>query len=91
MIIVAGRIYVRSGGREAFLELSAPNMESARSTRGCLDFVVSADPLEPDRVNIYEAWSDRSALEAFRGTGPGSDIGELIVKADVGEYQVEAP
>jgi len=34
------------------------------------DFVVSADPLEPDRVNVYEQWESDAELEAFRGEGP---------------------
>jgi hypothetical protein len=45
--------------------------------------VVAADPLEPDRVNVYEEWQAESELEAFRGAGPGSEIGSMIVRAEV--------
>jgi hypothetical protein len=31
---------------------------------------VAADPIEPDRVNIYEEWESEEALLTFRGAGP---------------------
>ena len=46
MIIVAGRIYVREGRREAFVSASLEAVAAARRAPGCLDFVVAADPLE---------------------------------------------
>ena len=59
----------------------------AREADECLDFVVSADPLEDDRVNVLERWTDRAALMAFRGEGPGDDLRSLIKSADVNEYE----
>ncbi|MGH7418441.1 MAG: putative quinol monooxygenase, partial [Candidatus Rokuibacteriota bacterium] len=56
MIIVSGRIYVRPGQRDAFLAASMEAVAAARRSPGCLDFVVAADPIEPDRVNVYEQW-----------------------------------
>lgn len=89
MIIVAGRLYVRTGTRAEFLARSTEAMVQARRTPGCGDFVVAADPLEDDRVNVYEAWSSASALAAFRGSGPGDDLSALIVKAAVTEHHLE--
>ena len=43
MIIVAGRIYVRPERRQNFLAASLKSVVQARSTAGCLDFVVAAD------------------------------------------------
>lgn len=88
MIIVAGRIRVTPGRRREFLALSAPAIATARSTRGCSDFVVAPDPIEPDRVNVYEEWADRAALDAFRGEGPPGSMTALIVRADIREYDV---
>ncbi len=88
MIIVSGRIYVRSGARDKFIALSAETMIQARRTTGCYDFVVAADPLEPDRVNIYEEWESNEALSRFRGDGPGEDLSVHIVKAEVAEHTV---
>ena len=50
---------------------------------------MSADPLDPERVDVYERWTDREALHAFRGEGPGDDLGAMIVSADVAEFDVQ--
>ncbi|MGH7418825.1 MAG: putative quinol monooxygenase, partial [Candidatus Rokuibacteriota bacterium] len=90
MIIVSGRIDVRPGRREAFLAASIEAVVVARRSPGCLDFVVAADPIEPDRVNVYEQWESEAQLEAFRGEGPGSDLTSDIVSADVSRHQVSS-
>lgn len=86
MIIVSGRIYVRPGTRQAFVTSSAEAVAQARRTAGCHDFVVAADPLEPDRVNVYEEWESEEALLAFRGDGPGEDLGDTILRAEVSRH-----
>ena len=88
MIIVSGRIYVRPGARENFLTRSAAAMVQARRTNSCLDFVVSADPVESDRVNVYEEWESEEALLRFRGDGPGEDLSSSIVRAKVARHVV---
>lgn len=88
MIIVSGRIYVARGQRDAFLALSAGAMSLARVTSGCRDFVVAADPMEPDRVNVYEEWNSERELELFRGTGPGPELSRMIARLEVRRHQV---
>ena len=88
MVIVSGRIYLRPGSRDEFLRRSAVAIVQARGTVGCRDFVVAADPLESDRVNIYEEWESEEALAAFRGDGPGEDLSASIVRASVSEHVV---
>ena len=88
MIIVSGRIYVRPGARPAFLSSSLEAVTQARQSRGCRDFVVAADPIEPDRVNVYEEWESEQALLTFRGGGPGEDVTSSIVRADVSRHVV---
>ena len=88
MIIVSGKIYVRPDARQAFLTCSLAAVTQARGTRGCRDFVVAADPIEPDRVNVYEEWESEEALVAFRGDGPDHDLSSSIVRADVARHVV---
>jgi quinol monooxygenase YgiN len=88
MLIVSGRIYVRPGARQAFLTSSLAAVAQARSARGCRDFVVAADPMEPDRVNVYEEWESEEALITFRGAGPDHDVSSSIVRADVSRHIV---
>ena len=88
MLIVSGRIYVRAGARLEFLKSSLDAIVLARRSRGCRDFVVAADPIEPDRVNVYEEWESEEALLTFRGAGPGDDLTSSIVRADVSRHVV---
>ena len=88
MIIVSGRIDVRPGTRQDFLARSAAALVQARRTDGCLDFVVAADPVELDRVNVYEEWESEDALLRFRGDGPGDELSSNIVRAKVARHIV---
>ncbi len=88
MIIISGRIYVSPGQRDAFLASSQSAVVAARSAPGCRDFVVAADPIEPNRVNVYEEWGSETELEAFRGTGPGPELTQVIKRAEVARHRV---
>lgn len=90
MVIVSGRIYVRPGTREKFLNASLEAVSQARARADCRDFVVAADPIEPDRVNVYEEWESEEALLTFRGEGPGQDLSSSIVRADVARHVVSS-
>lgn len=79
---------MRPGTQQAFVASSAEAVAQARRTPGCHDFVVAADPLEPDRVNVYEEWASEEALLAFRGEGPGEDLGESILRAEVSRHMI---
>jgi quinol monooxygenase YgiN len=88
MVIVSGRIFVPPERREAFLAASREAMAQARRAQGCRDFVVAADPLEPGRVNVHEEWDSEAELEAFRGSGPETDLVADILGADVRRHRV---
>ncbi|PKK15929.1 antibiotic biosynthesis monooxygenase family protein [Thermomonospora sp. CIF 1] len=90
MIIVAGWIRLRAGAREDYLAGCRPVIEAARSAPGCLDFTLSADPIDPERINVFERWESDAALEAFRGTGPDEDQTSAIRDAQVNRYRIAA-
>ncbi len=90
MVIVAGHITVEPAERAAYLQGCRAVVRSARGAAGCLDFTVSADLLDPARINIYERWDSRSAVEAFRGTGPDDGQSAMIRTAAVSEYDIAA-
>ena len=60
----------------------------ARRAPGCLDFAVSADTIEPDRANVYEAWTDAQSLEAFRGRAADDPSFSFILHADIERHEV---
>ncbi len=88
MVIVAGHITVEPDQREAYLAGCVAVVEAARAAAGCLDFAISADLLDPGRVNIFERWDSQAAVEVFRGSGPSDDQGASMLAATVAEYDV---
>jgi quinol monooxygenase YgiN len=90
MVIVAGHLVVDPAERAEYLAGCASVVESARTAEGCLDFAVSADVLDPGRVNVFERWTSRAAVEAFRGTGPSDEQATAILRGAVSEFDVAA-
>ena len=90
MIIVAGSLGVDAEARDAYLDGCREVVATAREAPGCLDFALSPDLLERDRINVFERWESASALEAFRGAGPpGNQLAQLR-EINVSEYEVTA-
>jgi quinol monooxygenase YgiN len=88
VVIVAGHIVVDPEQRDGYLSACVEVVHQARRAPGCLDFSLSADLLEPGRVNILERWDSQAAVEAFRGSGPSDEQGAVIRAASVAEYDV---
>ncbi len=86
MIIVAGYLSMNPTDRMSYLDGCAEIVDRARITDGCLDFALSADPIDPARINVYERWASEEQLHAFRESGPDSDQQSTILHADVREY-----
>lgn len=86
MIIVAGWIRVEAADREAYLDGCAEVVASARDAPGCLDFALSADLLEPGRIDVYERWESETDLRRFRGSGPDAGQRAAILEAAVHDY-----
>ncbi len=88
MVIVAGHVIVGGEERDDYLAGCAQVVEQARSAPGCLDFAISADLLDPTRINVFERWDSQDAVETFRGSGPSDEQADVIVSASVSEYDV---
>ena len=98
MIIVAGWLQVAAPDRDRYLAAVADVARLERRAPGCLDFVQAPDPLDVERINIFERWESDDALERFRTSGvPGEpDAPEPpdLLSAEVHKYRiasVEAP
>lgn len=88
MIIVAGLLRVDPVQRANYLIDCIEVARAARSAEGCIDFHLSADPIEPDRINVFEQWASAEAVEAFRGSGPSGAQQAEIVDARVLRYEI---
>jgi quinol monooxygenase YgiN len=89
MIIIAGELRVDPDDRGRYLDAVASVAPQARAAAGCLDFVQSADPVEADRINVYERWESDEALQAFRSQdGPDTAETPPLRSADVHKYRI---
>jgi len=88
MIMVSGKLEIEEGRRDEFINRSKSSIAAARKASGCMDFSVTPDPLDPDRVNIFEEWESKSALDEFRGSGPADDLFKLVRKFAINERQL---
>ena len=94
MIIIAGSLRLAASDRAAYLAAVQDVTAQARTAPGCHDFVQAPDPLDPERILVFERWADDESLLAYR-TSPGeSPATPEILAADVAKYRisgVEAP
>lgn len=63
-------------------------VEQARRAVGCLDVAISADLVDPGRINIFERWESQSAVDAFRSSGPDDEQRPAMLTVSVEEYDV---
>jgi len=66
MLIIAGHLKVPAAQRQAFVDAFADLVVRARAFPGCLDLAVSADPVDPTRINNMELWRSEADLAAWR-------------------------
>lgn len=88
MIIVAGHLIVDPDARKVALDDRREVVVAARAADGCHDFYLSADPVEPDRINIFERWASVEAVEVFRAGGPSDEQQQDVQRAQVVQYEI---
>jgi quinol monooxygenase YgiN len=89
-VVVAGHVMVEPGDRVDYLNTCVEVVRQARGATGCVDFAISADLLDPGRINVYERWESQATVEAFRGSGPSDEQGAAMISACVVEFDVAA-
>ena len=89
MVIVAGHFTVDPQQREAYLAGSVSIIEKARAAAGCLDVSSGADLIDPSRINLFERWESRTALDIFRRTGgTGNEQLPEMLSISIEEYDI---
>jgi quinol monooxygenase YgiN len=90
-IIVSVQLHVDAAERAAFLAARVPILAHARQAPGCLDFSLSADPVDLGRINVYERWSSHDDLLTYRaGDGPEREDRIAVTAADVELHHISA-
>jgi quinol monooxygenase YgiN len=88
MLIIAGWLRVDPETRDSYLDGCAAVVRQARNAPGCLDFALTADLLDPGRIDVYERWESDEQLQAFRGSGPDAGQVTQIRDAEVRKYRI---
>ena len=76
IVIVQGVFTVDPSERDRFVEASMEGMRSSRSEAGCLEYVMAADPLDPERVVLSERWESMDHLNQHLAQQRGGSAGQ---------------
>lgn len=70
MLIVSGVFEVDPERRDEFLQGRVDAMKKSRLEAGCLEYVLSADPVIEGRVVLLEKWESQEHLDAHIAAMP---------------------
>ena len=93
MLIVGGWFQVKAEEREEFLAGRHEAMRRSRTEPGCIDYTLSADPIEAGRVVLFERWESQEALDAHLAairSAPQSAGGVAPTSASIMVYDISA-
>ncbi len=89
MVIIAGYVLVAKGRRDAYVEAFRDLVERARAFEGCIDFAITADPVDPRRVNTLEVWESAEVLEGWRAEAKAPRTGIKFADTQVRRFNAE--
>jgi quinol monooxygenase YgiN len=93
MLIIAGTFEVDPARRDEFIVQKEAGMRASRAEAGCIDYVLSADPLAPGRVYLFERWESKEHLAphlARMGAAAGTPDPEAVpvLAVDLQQYEI---
>lgn len=88
MLIIAGHVDVDVDERDAYVAAHLDLVRRARQAPGCLDVAITADPVDPARVNNFERWESREHLDAWRAVAAAPETGISLKDVHVMMYGV---
>jgi quinol monooxygenase YgiN len=88
MVILAGHVTVDPEQREPYLAGSMSVVKKARQADACLDSAITADLLDPGRVNLFERWESQEAVKTFRRRGPSTKQRAAMLSVSLAEYDI---
>jgi quinol monooxygenase YgiN len=92
MLIVAGYFDVDPSDREAFIADRIDGMKKSRAEKGCIAYVLSADPIEAGRVLLFERWEDKASLAAHLDamrSAPSARREIPLLGVEVQQYEID--
>jgi quinol monooxygenase YgiN len=85
MIIIAGYELVNAANRNKHVDAFRDLVARAREFDGCVHIAITADSLDPERINTVEIWRDAETLDRWRKQAKGPRTGKASY-SDVKRY-----
>jgi quinol monooxygenase YgiN len=93
-VILQGAFSIDSKERDRFVEARIESMRSSRKEDGCLEYVIAADPLDPERVVLSERWESMEHLQQHldhqRAAPRGADAGPVPRNVEITVFEVSS-
>lgn len=89
MLIIAGHYLVDAEQRDAYVAAYRDLVTRARAAPGCLDVAITADTVQPGRVNMYERWDGEASLAAFRAVASPPELDVQMREMQVSTFSVD--
>ena len=88
-VIVAGWYTVDPSKRDEVVEKFKDVVLRARSAPGCLDMAITADPVDSNRINVFEFWRSEKDLNSWRvGSNPPKKIARML-RVEVQKHTIQ--
>lgn len=88
MILIAGKLYVAAEHRAQYLASMEELIRHSRVKKGCLDFIMAADPVEESRINLFELWETEQDLRHHQATANPPEPITSIISEEVKKYKI---
>lgn len=66
MIVIAGYELVSAKDRTKYVDAFCDLVSRGREFDGCVHIAITADSVDPERINSVEVWRDAEALDEWR-------------------------
>ena len=74
MIIIAGYELVDAEKRDSVVDAHRDLVSRAREFDGCIHVAITADSVDPERINSVEVWRDTEVMEQWRGQAKAPEV-----------------
>lgn len=88
-VIVAGWYTVEPGRRDPLVESFKDMVLRARNAPGCLDLAITADPVDAERINLFEFWRSEQDLDAWRAVARAPKPMTPMLRIEVQKHLVQ--
>jgi len=73
-VIIAGHYRVDRQHRDNLIATFEDLVTRARGAEGAIHIAITADSVDPERVNVLEVWRDSEALDQWRERANGPEL-----------------